>query len=166
MFTISLFIYTTHYALMLKELNAKGVILRAFDYFRVKSCIDFIPRVAEDHYIHVKKLNGCFSEVGKQETIGQDLSIGRDCDYVFTVEHEFLHALGFFHEQSRYDRDKYVTIISENIKKGMRNICITSIPYDYWSVMHYGKNAGSTGTLGMSPSDVLELNLLYKCSKC
>lgn len=57
------------------------------------------------------------------------------------------------------------------------------VPYDYWSVMHYGKDAFSNGNgstiittdpefqdvigqrLELSPRDVQELNLLYKCSK-
>ena len=32
--------------------------------------------------------------------------------------HEFLHTLGFFHEQSRPDRDTYVRVITENIQPG------------------------------------------------
>lgn len=40
------------------EMNAKGIILRAFDQFRLKSCIDFKPRTSEDYYISVQKLDG------------------------------------------------------------------------------------------------------------
>lgn len=42
----------------MEDMNAKGVILRAFDQFRLKSCIDFKPRDSEDYYISVKKLDG------------------------------------------------------------------------------------------------------------
>ena len=66
----------------------------------------------------------CFSYIGKQNPGGQDLSIGSGCAFVPIVEHELLHALGFFHEQSRYDRDDHVTIIWENIQEGSQSCCI------------------------------------------
>nr|XP_054597343.1 meprin A subunit beta-like [Nothobranchius furzeri] len=173
------------------DLNAKGVILKAFDSFRVKSCIDFVPELSEEYYISVQNLNGCFSDIGKEKANGQALSIGDGCGQQYLVEHEFLHALGFFHEQCRYDRDEYITIVYANILKGhsgnFKNIsrAVSSTfgtPYDYWSVLHYGKDAYSNGngptiltkdpkfqnvigqTLGMSPLNALELNRFYNCN--
>lgn len=60
----------------------------------------------------------CFSYVGKVFEGGQVLSIGVYCDRLAIVEHEILHALGFYHEQSRPDRDDYVKIVFENIQSG------------------------------------------------
>ncbi|CAI5663612.1 unnamed protein product [Oreochromis niloticus] len=173
------------------EINSKGVILRALDQFRLKSCIDFKPRDSEDYYISVKQLNGCWSYIGRVFSNGQELSIGTGCGYIAIVEHEFLHALGFYHEQSRYDRDDYVTINFENILEdyksnfrivGSDESTTHGVPYDYLSVMHYGKDYFTNGKgstiitkdskfqnligqrVEMSANDVQELNLLYKCS--
>eukprot|EP00064_Thunnus_orientalis_P012770 superscaffoldBa00002000_g12805 len=173
------------------EMNAKGVVLKALDQFRLKSCIDFKPRDSEEYYISVQKDDGCYSYIGRVLPNGQVLSIGHYCDDLSIAEHEFLHALGFFHEQSRYDRDDYVTIVPENIIEGFeRNFRKASaedstthgVPYDYWSVMHYGADFFSNGNgstiitkdpkfqnvigqrLEVSSSDVRELNLLYRCN--
>ncbi len=46
------------------------------------------------------------------------LSLGSGCVYVGIVVHEMLHAIGFWHEQSRPDRDQNVAIRWENIQSG------------------------------------------------
>ncbi|KAF4103248.1 meprin A subunit beta-like [Onychostoma macrolepis] len=174
------------------SVNYKGIILRAFEQFRLKSCIDFKPRAAEDiSYISVESREGCWSYVGRVFTGAQALSIGNGCGTIAIIEHEFLHALGFWHEQSRYDRDDYVTINFENIITGYKDnfnkysenqTTTQGTPYDYYSVMHYDKNAFSNGNgstiitkrpefqdvigqrLDLSEYDVIELNKLYKCN--
>lgn len=60
----------------------------------------------------------CFSSVGNRHVGKQRLSIGANCDRIATIEHEFLHALGFWHEQSRNDRDDYVQIMWDRITEG------------------------------------------------
>ncbi|XP_065691169.2 meprin A subunit alpha isoform X1 [Patagioenas fasciata] len=127
------------------DLNAKAVILQAFELFRLKSCIDFKPYEGESSYIFFIKESGCWSMVGDLKT-GQDLSIGTGCDYTAIVEHEILHALGFYHEQSRSDRDDYVNIWWDEIIAGREHnfekydddfITDLNTPYDYESLMHY-----------------------------
>ncbi|ROL43430.1 Meprin A subunit alpha [Anabarilius grahami] len=128
-----------------EDLNAKGVILQAFEMYRLKSCVDFKPYEGESTYISFTKLDGCWSFVGDLKT-GQNVSIGDRCDTKAIVEHELLHALGFYHEQSRSDRDDYVQIWWDQIIPGKEHnfnkyeddfITDLNTPYDYESIMHY-----------------------------
>jgi hypothetical protein len=68
--------------------------------------------------------------------------------------HEVGHTLGFFHEQSRPDRNDFVDIIYKNIasfrelnfeKYDETEINTYDIPYDLSSIMHYGSLYFSAG---------------------
>ena len=82
----------------------------------------------------------------------QTLSLGDNCVTHGTVQHEFMHALGFHHEQTRSDRDKYIKINYDNIKpEHIHNF--NKIPehhsetfdqsYDILSVMQYNSYSWS-----------------------
>ncbi|GIY57597.1 zinc metalloproteinase nas-14 [Caerostris darwini] len=70
-----------------------------------------------------------------------------------TVIHEFLHALGFWHEHSRSDRDDYIEILWGNVMSEEKQtnfakhlpeaLNFLKFPYDYQSVMHYDAYAFS-----------------------
>uniref|UniRef100_A0A0N4ZLA3 Zinc metalloproteinase n=1 Tax=Parastrongyloides trichosuri TaxID=131310 RepID=A0A0N4ZLA3_PARTI len=114
---------------------------------------------------------GCNSVVGRAgKDKVQDISIGRGCEMMGIIQHETLHALGFFHEQSRPDRNQYLTILLNNVAPNMRNnyeIFNTDqsdtfgIPYNYGSAMQYDKKAFSyNGRETMIPKNPLYLNTI------
>ncbi|KAF7231433.1 meprin A subunit alpha isoform X2 [Nothobranchius furzeri] len=173
------------------ELNAKGVILQALEEYRMRSCVDFKPYEGETSFISFTKLSGCWSYVG-DERKGQNVSIGERCDTKAIVEHELLHALGFYHEQSRSDRDDYVKIWWDQIEEGKEHnfnkyeddfITDLNTPYDYESIMHYRPlsfnkdettptittttpyfNTVIGQRLDFSEVDITRLNRMYDCA--
>ncbi|KAH9638418.1 hypothetical protein HF086_007725 [Spodoptera exigua] len=123
------------------------------------SCITFRPREKDDEHAVIIQgtKDGCFSNVGfstpdDEGEIRQVLNLAKGCFKHGTVVHEMLHTIGFYHMQSTYDRDDFVTILWENIKPGHEhnfakysNDTVTDfgVPYDYNSVMHYTEKAFS-----------------------
>merc|ERR1719384_1819662 len=127
----------------------RGIIAKAFAEYHRETCIKFVPRTNQRDYIHIHKGSGCSSSVGRVGR-GQQVSLGNGCVYKGIVQHEFMHALGFWHEQSRADRDDNVQILWNNINPSMKfnfmKYTLTQIqhlnaPYDTCSVMHYSATA-------------------------
>jgi hypothetical protein len=57
----------------------------------------------------------CWSPVGRTGNGEQRLSLGQRCWYLGIVIHELGHAVGFWHEMNRPDRDDWIYIYWNNI---------------------------------------------------
>ncbi|XP_067252963.1 hatching enzyme 1.2-like [Chanodichthys erythropterus] len=125
----------------------RSVIANAMSAFHAKTCIRFVARSSQTDYISIENKDGCYSSLGR--TGGkQVVSLNRQgCVYTGIAQHELNHALGFYHEQTRSDHDKYVKINWENLSPDMtynfekQNTNNQNTPYDYSSIMHYGRTA-------------------------
>ncbi|GAU94179.1 hypothetical protein RvY_06004 [Ramazzottius varieornatus] len=164
----------------------RQIIEEALRDLMAKTCVRFVPFTNQRDYISfVRRGMGCSSyvaRVGGRQLV--DLQPG--CIYqIGEVQHEVMHALGFYHEQSRTDRDQYVTIVWSNVIAGAEDQFNTyrtdnlGMPYDYESIMHYGWNyfakdqtkptilPKTKAALGsravVSRLDVEKINRLYEC---
>ena len=127
----------------------------AMNRYEKKTCLRFVKK-SSGNYIKIKAQakKGCRSYIGMR---GGEQALNLKypgCNSVGIAEHEIGHAIGFWHEQSRPDRDSYVTIVSKNIKPGKQGnfmkrraneVNSLGVGYDYGSIMHYSTRGFSTG---------------------
>uniref|UniRef100_A0A182Y2R1 Metalloendopeptidase n=1 Tax=Anopheles stephensi TaxID=30069 RepID=A0A182Y2R1_ANOST len=161
----------------------------AIEQFHQKTCIRFVPRTKERDYVVIEgRSSGCWSAVGRMGG-RQVLNLQRNgcLQMEGTIVHELMHVLGFLHEHTRHDRDRYVNIFFRNVRPNLvsnfgreseSQTTTLGMPYDYGSVMHYSRTAFSkngkptlepkikySGQLGQrvgfSVKDVQKINKLY-----
>lgn len=140
------------------------------------------------------KVGGCSSYIGRNFA-DQPVNLRPDCAVKgkqTTAQHEFMHALGFWHEHQRPDRDKYVQLHPEKLKDDeSTNVNYGKMdfldwvdldsPYDFQSIMHYGvwnmkDNRPSIAVAGdprkaapvnrkwpLSDQDAYQINKFYEC---
>ena len=121
-------------------------IINAMNVLSSVTCLNFVERTTEYDYVHIRSGYDCSSYVGHIGGL-QYLNLTTNCRTHGIILHELGHALGLWHEQSRPDRDSYVTIHLDNIEEKYRHnfrkrmdraVDYQGTRYDYGSVMHYG----------------------------
>ncbi|XP_078540501.1 astacin-like metalloendopeptidase isoform X2 [Lissotriton helveticus] len=168
----------------------QALIREALEDFNTLTCIKLVNRTTETDYLSITSANGCWSYIGKVGG-GQTVSLEESsCMSKGIIQHEVDHSLGFFHEHVRSDRDEYVDVQLQNIAEGewgnfrKQETNNLDLPYDFESVLHYGrytfsKTPGQPSIIpkpdpnveigqryGLSPLDVAKLNKLYSCDLC
>lgn len=119
----------------------------AMDQIALRAGIAFVPRTSQSDFIQFHDSDGNNSPVGRQGGM-QTINIASWGNQIVIV-HELFHSLGFQHEQTRPDRDQFVTI---NLANVCQNCCSGGSCshnfelhsdssrygfYDFDSLMHY-----------------------------
>ncbi|XP_004537802.1 seminal metalloprotease 1 [Ceratitis capitata] len=172
----------------------RQAILEAIEVLESRTCLKF-HQASDDakRYVAISsKTGGCFTAVGYQAKVQtmnlENYPIGEGCFRPGTILHEFMHALGFYHQQSDSNRDEYIQVVYDNIVPGKEAnfekydasfVTDFDVGYDYESCLHYStrafsKNGDDTivpldpnARIGqrehMSKKDIDKINIMYKC---
>ena len=130
----------------------------AMQEFEERMCLRFVHRPAqESDYVQFKTdVTGCSSHVGREGGMQYINLQDPGCLSHRTIMHEISHAIGFWHEQSRPDRDDYISIHLDNVRDKYKNnfkkrnsfeVDYQGTVYDYGSIMHYRRNSFSENGL-------------------
>lgn len=167
--------------------------MKAIEEWQNYTCITFRAATSSDsNYVLFEDGTGCSSYIGMNGG-KHPVVLAGGCRYKGVIAHEIGHAVGFYHEQNRPDRDDHIVIYKENIihpslennfqKYPLSAVDTYGVPYDYRSIMHYGSRAFSGNgqhTIktkdpnfqdvignreGLSFYDIKLANLMYSCGQ-
>ncbi len=179
---------TVYYAIE-SGLDNKTRVYDAIKHWESNTNVKFVERTTQSNYVYFVTGSGCSSYVGM---IGgkQNITLSSSCSTGNTI-HEIGHAIGLWHEQSRVDRDTYITINYENVQSGREHNFHTysqqgldgaeyTSSLDLGSIMMYGsysfssngkptivKKDGNTFSVqrsGLSSGDKTGINNMYPYS--
>jgi hypothetical protein len=179
---------TVYYAID-SNLDNKARVYDAIQHWEDKTNVNFVERSSQSNYINFVSGSGCSSYIGM---VGgrQNITLSSSCSTGNTI-HEIGHALGLWHEQSRVDRENYITINYNNIQSGREHNFQTyaqqgwdgdefTSTLDFGSIMMYGsysfsnngqptivKKSGATFSIqrnGLSSGDITGVNNMYPYS--
>jgi hypothetical protein len=119
---------------------------QAIGHWEANTPVRFRERTSESDFVTFVPGDGCSSSVGRRGG-EQFITLGPGCTAGNAI-HEIGHTVGLWHEQSRADRDQFVTVVVENIiPEALHNFDQHVRDgedlggYDYGSIMHYPANA-------------------------
>ncbi|KAH3796582.1 uncharacterized protein LOC127838782 isoform X1 [Dreissena polymorpha] len=151
--------------------NVNLTIMKAMENWSRYTCLHFVERTQQYDRIIFSPAEGCESYVGRIKG-PQYISLDpQNCVTLPIILHEIGHAIGLYHEHTRADRDNNVTVNFEYIKEEFHfnfdkfnatQYLDFNKPYDYRSIMHYGKNffANPRNATSLEPSDKHYLNII------
>lgn len=157
----------------------------AIAHWEANTGLRFVGRNGQGSWIEFGRVDdGCSSPVGR-EGGKRTIKLSNDCA-TGSIIHEIGHSVGLWHEQSREDRNSFVTVMWDNIIDGKDHNFEQHVKdgedfgtYDYASIMHYSSTAfgkvdlfgdrlttiQTTATIGqrngLSPKDIAAINALY-----
>ncbi|MFT7670023.1 MAG: hypothetical protein ACI8X5_002730 [Planctomycetota bacterium] len=122
--------------------------IAAMDEWEAHANVQFVPLTNQTHYILIRSSSQNSSNVG--QTGGQQTINIASWNVHYTIMHEFAHALGYWHEHAREDRNTFIEINYANV---CQTCCSGSCnfnfnlqfgsgrygPYNFDSFMHYGQ---------------------------